>query len=106
MLSVVKLLEVKGEPRIKLDLPDSLRVGDPLALKFRVVRTNEGGRTEELQVDTRFRVKAIGVDASEGPSRRLLSVEPIEGVPKWRSVKKTPPEGRRLPPSKFPRTPV
>jgi hypothetical protein len=103
MLSIVKLLEIKGQPQVKLDLPDSLRVGDPLALRFRIVRTN-GGRIEELRVDCRFRIKATGMDASGGPPRRLLSVEPIESVPKWRSIKKTPSMGRRLSPSKAPRT--
>lgn len=105
MLSIIKLLDVKDEPKVKQDLPESLRVGDPLALKFRIERQN-GGRIEELRVDLQFRVKAIGVDASSCPSVRLLSVEPVGPVPKWHSIKKTSPEGRSFSPAKFPRTPV
>lgn len=104
MLSVVKLLDVKGQPAVKLDLPQ-LKIGDPVGLRFRVERQN-GGRTEELVVDGQFRVAAVGVDASSGPSRQLLSVEAAGGVPTWRSIKKRAQKPRRLPPATFPRTPV
>jgi len=105
MLSIVKLLDVKGQPTAKLDLPGLLRIGDPLGLRFRIERQN-GGRTEELAVDGQFRVAAVGVDASSGPSRQLLSVEAAGAVPTWRSIKKRSQKPRRLPPATFPRTPV
>ena len=105
MLSVVKLLDVTGQPTVKLDLPGLLRIGDPLGLCFRIERQN-GGRTEELRVDGQFRVAAVGVDASSGAARQLLSVEAAGGVPTWRSIKKRAQKPRRLPPATFPRTPV
>jgi hypothetical protein len=104
MLSVVKLLDVKGQPAVKLDLPQ-LKIGDPVGLRFRVERQN-GGRTEELPVDGQFRVIAVGTDASSGPPRQLLSVEAAGAVPTWRSIKKRAQGPRRLPPATFPRTPV
>ena len=108
MLTVVKLADVTGEPKFKLDLP-SLRVGDPVRLPaLQVRRETLEGRHEVLDVESRiFRITAVGLDASSWPFRQLLSVEVSLGrPPTWRSVKK-PPEGRRrLPPAIFPRTPV
>lgn len=104
MLSIVRLLDVKDQPTVKIDLP-SLHVGDPVGLRFRVERQN-GGRTEELVVDGQFRVKAVGTDASSGPSRQLLSVEAARGLPTWRSIKKRPQTPRRLSPAVSPKTPV
>jgi hypothetical protein len=105
MLSIVKLLDIKGEPVVKLDLPNPLGVGDPVGLQFRIERQN-GGRTEELVVDGQFRVMARGVDAASGLPRQLLSVEPTGPVPHWRSIKNHAQKARRLPPATFPRTPV
>lgn len=104
MLSLVRLLDVKGQPTVKIDLP-GLRVGDPVGLRFRIERAN-GGRTEELVVDGPFRVKAVGTDASSGPPRQLLSVEAAQGLPTWRSIKKKPQKARRLSPAVSPKTPV
>jgi hypothetical protein len=104
MLSIVKLSEINGEPKVKLDLP-RLHVGDPVRLRLRLER-DHGGRSEVLEVDTKFRVTAIGFDASSGPTRQLLSLEPSDKAPTWRAVKKARPGARRLPPAVFPRTPV
>jgi len=104
MLSLVRLLDVKGQPAVKTDLP-KLHVGDPVGLRFRIERQN-GGRLEELVVDGPFRVKAVGLDASSGPARQLLSVEAAQGVPAWRSIKKRPQRPRRLSPAVSPKTPV
>lgn len=109
MLTVVKLGDVNGEPKVKLDLPGPLRVGDPINLPaFTVERTTPEGRRELLEVDSRiFRVTAVGLDASSWPQRQLLSVETAMGQPPtWRSVKKRQTARRRLPPAVFPRTPV
>lgn len=105
MLSVAKLLDVKGQPTVMFDLPGPLHVGEPVGLRFRIERQN-GGRTEELVVDGQFRVTAVGVDAASGPARQLLSVESAGVVPTWRSIKKRSQKPRRLPPAVFPRTPV
>lgn len=104
MLSIVKLDDVKDQPAVKIDLPQ-LKVGDPVALKFRIERQN-GGRTEELRVTGRFRVTAVGYDAIDGPRRQLLSVESVGKPPTWVSIKKRRERPRRLSPARFPGTPI
>ena len=106
VLSIVKLSDVRGEPVAKLDLPGPLRIGDPLGLKFRIERRNNG-RTEELIVDGHFRVTAIGFDAATSPGRQLLSVETQAGRPPvWCSVKNHSEPPTRLSPARSPRTPI
>ncbi len=105
MLTIIKLADVNGEPRVKLDLPGLLRNGDPLALRFLLERQT-GGRSEILEVNGRFQVTAVGMDASTSPPKQLLSVETAGRVPAWRSVKKRLLGPRRLGPARFPRTPV
>jgi len=106
MLSIVKLSDVNGEPKVKLDLPGPLRIGDPLALRF-VIERRTGGRSEILEVDDKFRVSAVGFDASSVPQKQLLSVESAgASPPTWKSVKKRPEVRRRLGPTRFPKTEV
>jgi hypothetical protein len=104
MLSIIKLDDVKGQPAVKLELPQ-LKVGDPIALRFRLERQNSG-RTEELSVVGRFRVTAVGYDAIDGPRMQLLSVESAGRVPTWVSIKSRKEKPRRLPPARFPGTPI
>jgi len=104
MLSIVKLDDVKGNPAAKVELPQ-FKVGDPIALRFRIERQNNG-RTEELRVDGRFRVTAVGYDAVDSPRRQLLSVEAIGRSPTWVSIKNRQEGHRRLSPATFPRTPI
>jgi hypothetical protein len=104
VLSIVKLLEVNGEPKAKLDLPGPLRIGDPIALRFRIDRQT-GGRSETLEVNGVFLVRAVGFDAS-GPQRQLLSVEAKGVGPTWKSVKKSSLPARRLGPTHFPKTAI
>lgn len=111
MLTVVKLEDVAGEPKIKLDLPGPLRIGDPISFPcFKVERTTPEGRREVLEVDgrqCRFRVTAVGLDASSGPPRQLLSVESSQNrPPQWKAVKKAPAGRKRLSPARSPRTPI
>lgn len=110
MLSIVQLQDVPGEPKIKLDLPGPLRIGDPVRLPaFRLRRQTPEGRHEQLEVGAscRFRVTAVGQDASTAPPRQLLSIEIAAGpTPAWKAVKKLPVTRRKLPPTHFPRTPV
>jgi len=108
MLSVIQLLDVNGQPKAKLELPGPLRLGDPVALRFRLKR-NQGGRNEVLVVDHRFRVSAIGLDASSWPHRQLLALETVDRPPTWQAVKKPPSVARKLsktPTRASPRTPV
>jgi hypothetical protein len=105
MLTIVKLADVNGEPKAKLDLPGPLRIGDPVALRFLLERQT-GGRSEILEVHGKFLVMAVGFDASTSPPKQLLSVETTGRVPTWRSVKKRLLGPRRLGPARFPRTPV
>jgi hypothetical protein len=109
MLSVVQLMDVNGQPRAKLDLPGPLRLGDPLALRFKLERAS-GGRHEVLEVAHRFRVAAVGVDTtSRGPQRQLLALDSVDKTPTWRAVKKPLSVARKLgkaPTRAGPRTPV
>lgn len=104
MLSIVKLLDVKGEPKAKLDLP-ILRLGDPIQLRFRLERMTQG-RSEVLEVNGRFRVSQVGFDHASSPPRQLLALECAERPPAWRAVRKRPTEKRRLSPAVFPRTAI
>lgn len=102
MLSIVKLSDVTGEPKVKLDLPGPLRIGDPVALRFAIERRT-GGRDEVLMVNGKFRVTAVGIDAAAAPARQLLSVDSVDVAPTWKSVKKRPTVARTLGPTRFPR---
>jgi len=105
MLTIVKLSDVNGEPKVLLDLPDGLKNGDPVALRFSVSRQTEG-RSEILDVHGKFLVTAVGYDATRTPPRRLLSVDSSSRPPTWRSIKKRNLGARRLGPAVFPRTPL
>lgn len=108
MLSVVQLQDVTGQPKAKLDLPGPLRLGDPVALRFRLER-NHAGRCEVCEVNHRFRVAAVGVDATSWPQRQLLALESVDKPPTWRAVKKPASGARSLgkaPTRAGPRTPV
>lgn len=106
MYTIVKIEDINGEPRVIQDLPGSLRLGDPLRLRFRLVRTSHG-RYEVLEVDHVFRVTASALDASRTPHRQLLSLESASGRPPvWKSVKRPSEPSRKLPPAVFPKTPI
>lgn len=105
MLTIVKLSDVNGGPKVMLDLPGPLRNGDPVALRFSLERQT-GGRSEILEVNGRFLVTAVGFDASSSPPKQLLSVDTAGKAPTWRSVKKRALEPRRLGPARFPRTSI
>jgi hypothetical protein len=103
VLSIVKLSDVNGSPAVKLELVGPLRIGDLVALRFNLGRRT-GGRSEILHIDGKFRVTAIGFDASSQPQKQLLSVDSVGTAPTWRSVKKPVPVSRGLGPTRFPRT--
>jgi hypothetical protein len=102
LASIVVLSEVAGVPKVKMDLPSPLRIGDRLKLRFRVKRSN-GGRVEVLDVDGEFRVRSLCFEP--GSNRQILDVETGESgkVPAWRAVKKGPEFKRVIPPAKSPR---
>lgn len=104
MYSIVKLSDVNGEPKVITDLPQ-LKIGDPIALRFRSGRSS-AGRYEVLEVNGRFRVTMVGYDASGTVRKQLLSVDCIDKPPTWRSVKKPLSTARRLGPAVFPPTPI
>ena len=100
--SLVVMSEVIGAPRVKLDLPSQLRLGDKLALKFKLKRTNQG-RSEVLEVQGDFRVSSVSYDGM----RQILDVETLVGkVPSWRAVKRSSEQKRVIPPARSPRTVV
>lgn len=104
MLTIVQLADVNGTPKAKLDLP-SLRIGDPVALRFKLERHNQG-RTEVLVVDHRFRVSAVGLDATSGLPRQLLSLDSVDKAPTWQSVKNEARGQRRVAPARSPKTSI
>lgn len=105
MLSIVKLADVNGEPKFKMDIPGPLRNGDPVVIRC-VLSRQTGGRSEVLEVDGMFRVDTVGFDTSQVPHRQLLSMVPSTKVPTWRSVKRRPVLARELGPAVFPRTSI
>jgi hypothetical protein len=100
--SIVTLSDVAGQPRVKMDLPSPLRLGDKIALHFRIKRSHNG-RSEILDVDGEFRITALTFEA--GSNRQILAVEKTETgkVPSWRAVKKAPEFKRIVPPARSPR---
>lgn len=102
LASVVVLSEVAGVPKVKMDLPSHLRLGDKLTLHFRVKRSNNG-RSEILDVDGEFRISGLRYET--GSNRQIIEVETGTAgkVPSWRAVKKTPEFKRVIPPAKSPR---
>lgn len=102
MLSLLELSDVNGKPKAKLDLPSPLRIGDRLRLSF-VLKRQNAGRHEVLDVLGEFKVAAIGFDFSNGHRRQVLSVESVTTTPHWKAVKKREDPRRPLAPSKSPR---
>lgn len=101
--SIIEFTDVSGKPKVKMDVPSPLRIGDVLHFAFRIQRQN-GGRTETLEVLGKFRVNAVSFDATSGVSYQLLGVEATGATPCWKAIKKNPAQERSLPPTHFPRT--
>lgn len=99
LASIVVLGDVAGAPKVKLDLPSPLRLGDRLQLHFRIKRSN-GNRVELLEVDGEFRVSSLRFEA--GTNRQHLDVEAIGKAPAWRALKRTQEFKRVIPPARFP----
>jgi hypothetical protein len=103
--SIIEFTEVAGQPKVRLDLPGPLRLGERVRLKFTLRRKN-ATRTEELKIEGEYKVTAVEIDASGAYPRQLLSVETTTVRPTWKSIKNDPPFRLRLPPARFPRTVV
>jgi len=104
--TIVELADVNGRPQVKQDFPVPLRIGDQVALRFKIRRQN-GGRTDVLEVDHRFKVSAIGLDQRSGQTRQLVAVEILHGKPPaWHSIKNEAPARRKLGPARFPKTAI
>ena len=101
--TLVEMGDVADKPKVKLDLPSPLRIGDRLQLRFRLARMN-GGRSEVLDVQGEFQVRSVSFDASSGSARQIISVESTGAAPSWKAVKKSSlPPPRKLGPAKVPR---
>ena len=96
--SIVELADVSGKPKVKIALP-SCRIGDKVYLRFRLSRQN-GGRSEQLDVDGDFQVRSTSLDASSGFARQILSVDAVSTSPCWKAVKKIPAPLRKLGPAR------
>lgn len=100
--TIVELGDVAGKPKVKQDLPSPLRNGDKVHLRFQLARQN-GGRSEVLDVQGEFVIRSVRFDASDGPTRQLLTVESTGVAPSWRAVKKSSlPPPRKLGAAKTP----
>ena len=95
MLTVAKLLDVTGQPMVKVDLPSPLRKGDPLRLRCRLEREADG-RLQHLVVDHLFLVESVGFEGK----RQLTALSATGKAPTWVSVKRPP--KRFLGPAKHP----
>jgi hypothetical protein len=104
--TILELLDVKDHPKVKLDLPGPLRIGDRVAVSFRLQR-RKAGRTEVLEVKGEVRVVSASLDATGATVRQLLGVEATTPTPfTWKAVKNRPEWKRQMPPARFPRTSV
>lgn len=101
--TIVTLSDVTGNPRVKMDLPSPLRIGDRVSMRFQLQRQN-GGRSEVLDVTGDFRVSEIHFGTEGGVGRQHLVVQSLGKAPAWRAVKKAPVAAKRLSPARFPRT--
>lgn len=101
--TIVTFSDVTGSPRVKMDLPSPLRIGDHVAMRFQLQRQN-GGRSEVLDVMGDFRVSEVRFDTEGGVGRQHLVVQSLGKAPAWRAVKKAPVTAKRLSPARFPRT--
>jgi hypothetical protein len=101
--TIVELADVSGKPKVKLELPSPLRIGDKVQLRFRLSRQN-GGRTEVLDVAGDYLIRSVSFDTVSGSARQCLSVESTGVAASWRAVKKTPSAPpRRVGPARAPR---
>jgi hypothetical protein len=98
--TIVELSEVSGKPKVKMALPP-LRIGDKIHLKFRLSRQN-GGRSEQLDVDGDYQVRGMSVDASSGVAHQQLAVDAVSTSPSWKAVKKVQVPLRKLGPARVP----
>lgn len=100
--TLVELDDVTGKPKVKLELPSPLRLGDRLQLRFRLSRQN-GGRAEVLDVTGEYTVRSVSFDASDGPARQIISVVTTGVTPSWKAVKKASlASPRKLGPTRWP----
>jgi hypothetical protein len=102
MLTYMELSDVADKPKVMLDLPSPLHIGQRLRLAFRL-RRQHAGRSEVLEVSGIFRVSDAGLDLASRVQRQLISVEATTISPHWKAVKKTPEPKRVLPPAVAPR---
>jgi hypothetical protein len=98
-LSIVELGDVADRPKAKLTLPVPLRLGERLHLAF-ILRRQKGGRSEILEVYGEYRVTAVGFTVDY----QHLIVEAVGMAPSWRAIKREPTPGRKLGPTRHPRT--
>ena len=104
MLTLVELLDVEA-PKVKLDLPGPLRLGEHVSLSFCLTRKN-GGRQERLEVNGDFKVSSVGFQQSQDSNRQWIKVTSEGVVPHWRAVKFKPEPKKNLAPTHPPKTKI
>lgn len=105
MLSILELSDIEGKPKVKLDLPDLLRMGEKFSLCFCLTRMKQG-RSERLVVKGLFQVTQVGYAFEGLPRRQILSIVAVGKTPHWEAVKKVKSPKVKLTPTHSGRTPV
>lgn len=98
--TILELSDVKNRPKVRLDLPFPLRIGDRIAVSF-CLQERFNGRLNLLEVQGELRVTSVSFDATGGLIQRI-SVESADGQPfVWKSVKSPQEQKQVLGPTKF-----
>jgi hypothetical protein len=98
----LEMEDLPGTTRVRVDVP-TLRLGDPLKLRFRLERIHLG-RREQLEVSGGFRVTSISHEIDPYGYRQIAKIAAVGVPPSWKAVKLSPTDRRQLPPAKSPPT--
>lgn len=98
----LEFIDLSPAPRVVADLP-SLRIGDPLTLRFHLERMHLG-RREVLEVDGEYRVTKLQNSIHSRGFRQIAQIAATGKAPFWRAVKLQTP--RSVCPARFPPTKI
>lgn len=97
--TVLELIDVRNRPKVRLDLPYPLRIGDRITVSF-CLQERFNGRLNVLEVQGDVRVVSVSFDATNSLLQKI-SVEAADGQPfVWKSVKSPRDPARPLGPAK------
>lgn len=97
--TMLELIDVKNRPKVRLDLPYPLRVGDRITVSF-CLQERFNGRLNVLEVQGEVRVVSVSFEAINSLCQKI-SVESADGQPfVWKSIKSPPDSVKFLRPAK------